>query len=71
MDVNISNCIHCKKRIHYSEARLLPEGGGVCFKCAEERGYRACEECQDYFIPETEDEHFCDICLKRIFERFV
>ena len=34
MDVNISTCIHCKKRIHYAESRLLPEGGGVCLKCA-------------------------------------
>lgn len=71
MDVNYSNCIHCKKRIHYSEARLLPDKGGVCPKCASEHGYKACEECQNYFIPESEEETICEICLKRIFEKFI
>ena len=73
MDVNVSNCIHCDTRIHYTESRLLPTGGGVCLKCADEQGYRQCEECGDYFIPEDEktDEYFCEICLKRIFERFI
>ena len=71
MDVNISNCLHCKQKIHYSESRLLPGGGGVCLKCALEHGYKACEECQDYFIPEGEEESICDICMKRIFERFI
>jgi hypothetical protein len=71
MDVNYSNCIHCNEWIHYSQARLLPDKGGVCFKCAEERGYRACEECQDYFIPEAEDQHFCDTCMTRIFKQFI
>lgn len=66
MDVNQSNCIHCKKGIHYTESRLLPEGGGVCLKCATEHGYKACEECQDYFIPDGE-QYFCEICLRRIF----
>lgn len=70
MNVNVSNCIHCKRKIHYADARLLPEGGGVCPACAREKGYRACEECQDYFIPDSEDQHFCEICIKRIFARF-
>jgi hypothetical protein len=67
MDVNISNCFHCKKRIHYTESRLLPTGGGVCLRCAETQGYTVCEECQDYFIPDGE-EQICEICLRRIFE---
>jgi hypothetical protein len=71
MDVNNSICIHCKEKIHYSEARLLPGGGGVCLKCASKLGYRTCDECQDCFIPAGEEEHFCDICLRRIFEQFV
>jgi hypothetical protein len=71
MDANTSNCIHCKEKIHYAENRLLPEGGGVCLKCALDRGYKQCEECQDYFIAKADDEHFCDTCMKRIFERFV
>jgi predicted amidophosphoribosyltransferase len=71
MNVNISRCIHCRRRLHYAQARLLPGGGGVCPACAAEHGYRACEECQDYFIPEIEDEHFCSLCVKRVFERFI
>lgn len=71
MDVNLSNCLHCKQRIHYTESRLLPQGGGVCLKCATERGYKPCEECQDYFIPNGEEESICEICLKRIFARFI
>jgi hypothetical protein len=71
MDVNVSNCSHCGQKIHYAEARLLPGGGGVCAGCASKHGYKQCEECQDYFVPEQEDEHFCDTCLRRIFERFV
>jgi len=71
MDVNTSNCFHCKEKIHYSEARLLPQGGGVCLKCAIEHRYKACDECQDYFIPENEEEHFCDFCLRRIFKQFI
>lgn len=70
MDVNTSNCIHCNERIHYTEARLLPEGGGVCRKCASEHGYKACEECQDYFIPEQEDETICDACMTQVFKQF-
>jgi hypothetical protein len=69
MDVNLSNCLHCKQRIHYTESKLLPEGGGVCLKCATEHGYRACEECQDYFIPRGEED-ICEICLKRILTEF-
>lgn len=69
MDVNFSNCIHCRKRLHYSEARLLPGGGGVCQTCAKERGYVPCEECQDYFIPDGE-QCFCEICFSRIFAEF-
>lgn len=68
MDVNTSNCLHCKQKIHYTEARLLPQGGGVCHSCAQEHGYKPCEECQDYFIPEGE-EHICEICMKRILAR--
>lgn len=71
MDVNISKCQHCKQRIHYTESRLLPEGGGVCLECAAQHGYRACEECHDYFIPVGETERFCDPCVKRIFARFI
>lgn len=71
MEVNVSNCLHCNEGIHYTEARLLPGGGGVCRKCASEHGYKPCEECGDYFIPDAEDQHFCEICLKRIFERFI
>ena len=67
MDVNISNCFHCKKRINYAESRLLPEGGGVCLECAEKHGYIACDECGDYFIPDSE-EHICEVCFRRIFE---
>jgi len=70
MDVNTSNCFHCKQEIHYSEARLLPQGGGVCHDCAEKHGYKPCEECQDYFIPSGE-ECICEVCMTRIFERFV
>ena len=70
MDVNTSNCLHCNRRIHYAESKLLPEGGGVCLSCAAEHGYRACEECGDYFIPDGE-ESICPICMKRIFERFI
>lgn len=69
MDVNNSNCFHCKQKIHYTESRLLPQGGGVCLKCAQAHGYKQCEECQDYFIPAGEDEHFCEICRMRIFAR--
>lgn len=65
MNVNMSNCLHCQRRLHYAEARLLPEGGGVCPECAAGRGY-----CRDYFVPAGEDEHFCGVCLRRIFERF-
>ena len=69
MDVNYSRCFHCRKQIHYTESRLLPEGGGVCLECAKKHGYQPCEECQDYFIPGAgEEEHLCEICLKRIFE---
>lgn len=71
MDVNTSNCLHCKREIHYSEAKLLPEGGGVCQRCASKCGYVSCAECRDYFIPAGEDEHFCEICLKRIFARLI
>lgn len=70
MNVNISKCIHCRKEIHYAEAKLLPEGGGVCQDCAAEKGYEACEECQDYFIPDHSEQHFCEICTTRIFARF-
>lgn len=68
MDVNKSNCIYCKKEIHYSEARLLPEGGGVCHACAQKRGYRPCDECQDWFISDSE-ETFCDDCLERLLRK--
>ncbi|CAN5584255.1 hypothetical protein BH10ACI1_BH10ACI1_15940 [soil metagenome] len=68
MDVNYSRCFHCGKQIHYSESRLLPDGGGVCLVCAKQHGYTVCEECQDYFIPESE-EYLCEVCLRRIFER--
>ena len=68
MDVNISACIHCAKPLHYAEAKLLPEGGGVCPACAQTHGYTPCEECQDYFIPD-EQESICEICLERIFAR--
>jgi hypothetical protein len=70
MDVNYSTCPHCGRKIHYAEARLLPEGGGVCPDCAQKHGYRSCDECQDYFIPDGE-ENICDVCMKRIFERFI
>ena len=70
MDVNLSRCLHCGKTIHYTEARLLPEGGGVCQKCAAAKGYEPCEECGDYFIPEDSDEHFCELCFKRVFAPF-
>ena len=70
MDVNVSNCVHCRRKLHYTEARLLPAGGGVCPSCALEHGYRACEECHDYFIPEAK-ETICEICTKRIFARFI
>ena len=66
MDVNISACIYCRVRLHYSEARLLPRGGGVCPKCAQEHGYKPCEECQDYFIPDGE-EYICEHCMAQIF----
>jgi hypothetical protein len=69
MDVNLSRCIHCKKQIHYSEARLLPQGGGVCQKCASEHGYTPCQECQDYFIPYW-GEIFCECCSRVVFEKF-
>lgn len=69
MDVNLSHCIHCRIKLHYNEAKLLPEGGGVCHKCTKKQGYKPCEECQDYFIPEGE-EFFCEICIERIFATF-
>lgn len=69
MDVNYSNCIHCKRRLHYSEARLLPGGGGVCHECAEKHGYAPCDECQDYFIPYW-GEIFCEYCVNAVFETF-
>ncbi len=67
MNVNLARCFHCGETIHYTEARLLPEGGGVCRACATKFGYEPCEECQDYFIRGDADEHCCEICLKRIF----
>lgn len=70
MDVNFSKCIHCETTLHYSEARLLPEGGGVCHDCADRFDYKRCEECGDYFIPKTKGEHFCERCFKRIFAEF-
>jgi len=70
MDVNLSKCIHCEITLHYSEARLLPEGGGVCHDCADRFGYERCEECGDYFVPKTTGEHFCELCFVRIFTEF-
>ena len=70
MDVNLSRCLHCGKMIHYSEARLLPGGGGVCHSCADKFDYERCEECQDYFISDDSDEHFCELCLKKLCTRF-
>jgi len=67
MDVNLSRCYHCGKTIHYNEAILLPQGGGVCLSCASTRGYVPCAECQYYFVPSDAKEHFCEICLTRIF----
>lgn len=71
MDVNLSNCIYCNRRIHYSEARLLPEGGGVCVSCSQAHGYKVCDECQDYFIPQSSEDFFCEICIKRIFTQMI
>lgn len=70
MDVNFSKCFHCETTIHYSEARLLPEGGGVCHDCAERFGYERCEECGDYFVPKNKEEHFCELCFAWIFAEF-
>lgn len=70
MNVNVSRCLHCDLTIHYTEARLLPTGGGVCQNCADRFGYTICEECGDYFVPKTEGEHFCGFCFVQIFAEF-